>query len=131
VLTDPSESSFGLQPNIAAGLAALFGLVGGLIILLGKPPQGWVRFVAVQAIVLSVSYFVCAVALGIVSSVVSFIPGVRLVLFPIIMLAGGLLWLAAVVGWLVCTIQAFSGKAQRLPVIAELADRVMPAAATL
>ncbi len=131
MLTDPTESAFGLQPNIAAGLASLFSWVGGLVILLGKPPQAWVRFVAVQSIVLAVAYAICAFALGIVWGVVSFIPGVRLVLFPIFMLAGGVLWLASVVGWLVCTIQGFSGKAQRLPVIAEYADRFMPAAATL
>ncbi len=131
MLTDPTESAFGLQPNVAAGLAALFGWVGGLVILLGKPPQAWVRFVAVQSIVLSVAYAICAFALGIVWGVVAFIPGVRLLLLPLIGLAYAVLGIACFVGWLVCTIQGFSGKAQRLPVVAEYADRFMPTAATL
>jgi uncharacterized membrane protein len=131
VLTDPSESSFGLQPNIAAGLAALFGWIGGLIILLGKPAQGWVRFVAVQSIVLSVAYAIAVFALSILFGIAASIPGVRVLLIPIIGIAYAVLGIAYFVGWIVCTIKGFSGTAQRLPVIAEFADRFMPAAATL
>ena len=54
MIQDQSQSSFGLAPNVAAGLASLFTWAGGLVILLGKPPQQWVRFVAVQAIVMAV-----------------------------------------------------------------------------
>jgi uncharacterized membrane protein len=55
MVQDPNQSSFGLAPNVAAGLASFFSWIGGLVILLGKPPQQWVRFVAVQSIVLCVA----------------------------------------------------------------------------
>ena len=54
MIQDQSQSSFGLAPNVAAGLASFFSWLGGLVILLGKPPQQWVRFVAVQSIVMFV-----------------------------------------------------------------------------
>ena len=58
----PEESAFGLAPNIAAGIASFFGWIGGLIVLLGKPPQQWVRFIAVQSILLAVAYVIIAIA---------------------------------------------------------------------
>ena len=131
MITDPTESSFGLQPNVAAGLAALFGWVGGLIILLGKPPQAWVRFVAIESIVLSVAYMVIAFALSILGGMVGLIPGVRLVIWPIIGLAYMVLGLAAFVGWLILTINAFSGKSYRLPVVGDFADRFTAASTSL
>ncbi len=131
MITDPTESSFGLQPNVAAGLAALFGWIGGLVILLGKPPQAWVRFVAIESIVLTVAYIVAAIALTIVSGFVGLIPGVRLIIWPIIGLAYMVLGLATFVGWLVLTINAFSGKSYRLPVVADFSDRFSAASTTL
>jgi uncharacterized membrane protein len=129
VIQDPSKSSFGLEPNVAAGLAALFGWVGGLVILLGKPAQGWVRFVAVQSIVLSIGFIVLYIALTIVSVMLTIIHlGILgLILFPVEMLLG-LGWFIATI---VTTISGFQGKATRLPIVADYADRYVPASMQL
>jgi uncharacterized membrane protein len=129
MIQDQSPSSFGLAPNVAAGLASFFTWVGGLIILLGKPPQPWVRFVAVQAIVLFIAYVVVQIALTIISGMLAIVH-----LGPL----AALLWLASFavsiiyfVAWLISTIKAFQGQAMRLPFVAEIADRWLPATSNL
>jgi uncharacterized membrane protein len=128
MIQDQSESSFGLAPNVAAGLAALFSWVGGLVILLGKPPQQWVRFVAVQSIVLAIAY----VAVFIVISIVNVMIGISNMwgLYAIT----GLIALLVFVVWAIATIataiRGFQGAALRLPVIAGIADKYVPAAPT-
>ncbi|HEY0394224.1 MAG TPA: DUF4870 domain-containing protein [Candidatus Elarobacter sp.] len=129
MIQDPSQSSFGLAPNIAAGLASFFSWIGGLVILLGKPPQQWVRFVAVQSIVLAVGYIVIQIAYTVLSIIlgIAHLGAIALILWPVDMLVG----LAFFVFWLIATIQAFQGKAYRIPVIANYADRWVPASASL
>ena len=129
MVQDPNQSSFGLAPNVAAGLASLFSWVGGLVILLGKPPQAWVRFVAVQAIVLAVAYIVVQIVLTILTVVlgIAHLGALALILWPIGMIIG----LVFFIFWLIATIQAFQGKAWRMPVIAQYADRWVPASASL
>jgi uncharacterized membrane protein len=129
MIQDQSQSSFGLAPNVAAGLASFFSWIGGLVILLGKPPQQWVRFVAVQSIVLCVAYVAIQIAFAIVNIMLSLahLGAVVLVLWPISMLFG----LAFFVFWLIATINAFQGKAYRIPVIAAYADRWAAASTAL
>jgi uncharacterized membrane protein len=129
MIQDQSESSFGLAPNVAAGLASFFSWIGGLVILLGKPPQQWVRFVAVQAIVMAVAYVIVQIAFTVLNIVlgIAHLGAVALIIWPIDMLIG----LAFFVFWLIATIQAFQGKAYRIPVVATYADRWVPASASL
>ncbi len=129
MIQDPNQSSFGLQPNVAAGLASFFSWIGGLVILLGKPPQQWVRFVAVQSIVLAVAYIVVQVAYTVLSIIlgIAHLGALVLILWPVDMLIG----IAFFVLWLIATVQAFQGKAWRMPVIAQYADRWVPASASL
>lgn len=129
MIQDQSQSSFGLQPNVAAGLASLFTWVGGLVILLGKPPQQWVRFVAVQAIVMAVICMIAFIAITIISSMlaVMHLGIISLVLWFAQMIIG----LAYFVAWIVCTVKAFTGSAQRIPFAADLADRWVPKSGAL
>ena len=123
---DSSQSAFGLAANVAAGLASFFGVVGGIVILLGKPVQQWVRFVAVQSIVLWCAWIAFLIAINIVLGIVGMIPGLRLVLIPIVLLSKQLaLGIVIFVAWLMTTIKAFSGQALRLPVVAALAEHVV------
>ena len=129
MIQDQQQSSFGLTPNVAAGLASFFTLLGGLIILLGKPPQQWVRFVAVQSIVMFVAYFVAMIALMVIGTMLAIAHlGVIGILLGLVNLAIGVLYFVA---WLIATIQAFQGKAWRIPFIAALADRWVPASQNL
>ena len=129
MVQDPNQSSFGLAPNVAAGLASFFSWIGGLVILLGKPPQPWVRFVAVQSIALAVAIIAFQIAWTVLSIIlgIAHLGAIALMIWPISMLVG----LAFFVFWLITTIQAFQGKAYRIPVIASYADRWVPASSAL
>ncbi len=129
MVQDPNQSSFGLQPNVAAGLASFFTWLGGLIILLGKPPQQWVRFVAVQAIVMFVVYLVAEIALNVISAML--VVAHLWALTPIVGLIGLAIGIVYFVAWLIMTIKAFQGQAQRYPFVSDLADRWVPATSTL
>jgi uncharacterized membrane protein len=126
---DQNNSSFGLAPNVAAGLAALFSWVGGLVILLGKPPQQWVRFVAVQSIVLAIAY----VAVFILLSIINMIIGMAHMwpLYAITGIIGLIIMIAYFIALIATTIRGFQGAALRLPFLADIADKYVPTSATL
>ena len=129
MVQDPNQSSFGLAPNVAAGLASFFTWLGGLIILLGKPPQQWVKFVAVQSIVLFVFYIVAIIALTVISAMLAIAHlGAVSILLGLVQLAVGIAYFIA---WLMMTINAFQGKALRLPVVSTWADRWASATPTV
>ena len=111
-----SSTPFGLEPNIAAGLAYLFSWVGGIIMLAGGGTNKAVRWAAAQSIVLGVSYVVIFTILKFL-----FIPLtiLSLGLFSLVFL---LVWLLCVAVWLWTTVSGFTGKEVRVPVIAELTE---------
>jgi uncharacterized membrane protein len=126
MIQDQPTSSFGLSPNVAAGIASFFTWLGGLIILLGNPPQQWVRFVAVQSIVLFVSYIVAMIAIAVISGMLAVAHlGVISIFLGFVNL---LIGIAYFVAWLIATIKAFQGSALRLPFVADIADRWATAA---
>jgi len=129
MIQDPNQSSFGLQPNVAAGIASFFVWLGGLIILLGKPPQQWVRFVAVQAIVMFLVFFVAEIALWFITAMLGIVH--LWALWPIVFLVGMVIRIAYFIAWIIMTVKAFQGQAQRFPFISDLADRWVPASASL
>jgi uncharacterized membrane protein len=121
MIQDQPTSSFGLSPNVAAGIASFFTWLGGLIILLGKPPQQWVRFVAVQSIVLFVVYVVACIAIAVISGMLAIAHlGVISIFLGFVNL---LIGVAYFVAWLITTIKAFQGSALRLPFVGDIADR--------
>ena len=129
MIQDQSTSSFGLSANVAAGLAALFSWVGGLVILLGKPPQQWVRFVAVQSIVLGIAYVAFFVLLSIINIMIGISHMWPLYAFTgILGLLGMIVYFIALIA---TTIRGFQGSALRLPVLAGIADKYVPASTAL
>lgn len=109
----PKDTPFGLDPNVAAGLAYLLGLIGGIIMLVGGGTNKFVKWAACQSITLSASYF----ALWIILDILAMIHlGFLFIFYPII----GLLFFVA---WIWTWITAFQGKEVRLPLIADLTER--------
>lgn len=117
-----SDSAFGLTPRAAAGLASFFLGIGGIVILVGNPRQQWVRFVAVQSIVIVVAYCIAEIVLLMLSA----FPGVRYAILPIVYVGEAILNVVLVVTWVAVTLRAFQGTAVRVPIIAEQADRWAP-----
>jgi len=129
MVQDESTSAFGLQANVAGGLAGLFSWLGGLIILLGKPPQAWVRFVAVQSIVLGIAVWIVQIALRIIMG--TMIASGMWPVVGILSLISMLIGLLYIVACIATGIRGFQGAALRLPIIADIADKYVPASAKL
>ena len=108
-MADLGKTSSGIQPNVAGLLAYVLGLVTGIIFLVIEKENKFVRFHAVQAIVLSVGLTVAGVVL-------SLLPVIGVVLGLLINLAGLALWI-------VCMIKAYQGELFRLPVAGDIAAK--------
>ncbi|GHO74847.1 hypothetical protein KSD_26180 [Ktedonobacter sp. SOSP1-85] len=109
--------SINMQPNVAAGLAVIFGWISGLVFFLIEKQNRFVRFYAMQSILFSGAIFVINIILSIATGTLP--SGVALALGC----ASSILWIAFFVGWLITLINAFQGKTFKLPVIGDLAEK--------
>lgn len=115
--TKPSGGT-GLQPNVAAVLAYLFGWLGGLIFFLIEKDNKFVRFAAMQSILLNVAgiafYFILtfgSVALGAITGGFGVL---TLFLIP-------LFWIGYLIVWIMLMVKAYNNEQWELPVIGGIA----------
>ena len=110
-------STMNIEPNLAAGLSYLFLWVGGLIFFLLEKRNRFVRFNAMQSILLTGAYTALVIIVNVAFAV---LPG---------LLALGLTCLSSIAGiaffifWIICMINAFQGKYYKLPLIGDYAER--------
>jgi len=105
-------STMSLEPNIAAGLSYIFGWVTGLVFFLLEKQNRFVRFHAMQSIILSVAFTVLWIFLGMVSAVL-----------PFFSYLNDLVGLGMFVTVIILLVNAFQGKYLKLPVIGDYAER--------
>jgi uncharacterized membrane protein len=105
-------STMGMNPNVAAGLSYVAGWVTGLIFFLMEKQNRFVRFNAMQSILLSAAYIVLLIFINVLSSVL-----------PFLWFLNTLLMLAMFVTWIILLVNAFQGKYFKLPVIGDYAER--------
>ena len=125
-----SKSSTGLDENIAALLAYIFGWVSGLIFFLIEKDSKLVRFHAMQSILLNVLIIVLGIALWIVTFVLVLIASqLADIMGTLVGLIGFLIWLvfalAVVVAWILCLVRAYQRKFFKLPVIGNFAESIV------
>jgi uncharacterized membrane protein len=112
VTQPPTDTPFGLDANVAAGLAYLFGLIGGLVIMIGGGTNKFVRWAAAQSLTMWVLWFVIWWVLGALAHAWIFLPLIWFVA-----------WILPVLGlivWLWTFITAFQGKEVEVPGVASL-----------
>lgn len=114
VTEPPKDTPFGLEQNVAAGLAYLFTLPGGLIMLLGGGTNRFVKWAAAQSITL----WGCYVVLW---GVLEFIH-----LWPLL----PILWILSIVVWIWTFVSGFQGKEVRVPGVAELTENIFKSVLT-
>ena len=110
VTQPPSDTPFGLDQNVAAGLAYLFGVVGGIVMLVGGGTNKFVKWAAAQSITLWGTLIAIYIVWGILTALIH----ILFVLLPVIWLLD-LLWLVL---WIWTFVSGFQGKEVRVPVIA-------------
>ena len=116
----PSSSSGGLEPNIAALLGYLIGILA-VVWLVIEPynKNRFIRFHAFQAIGFFVATVVLSIALTILSFIIGMVPGLNLILIVL----WPLLWLAILLVWLLLMFKAYKNEMWKLPVIGNFCEQ--------
>ena len=112
----PSDTPFGLDANVAAGLAYLFGLIGGIVMLVGGGTNKFVKWAAAQSITLWGALIAVHVVFGILASIIH----VLFFLLPVLWIID-ILWLVL---WVWTFVTGFQGKEVRVPVIAGFTESI-------
>ncbi len=106
--TEVTKTSTGLQQNVAGALCYLAGWVTGVAFLVMEKENRFVRFHAVQSIVVSAAFMVVMIVLG-------FIPIIGWVI-------NMLLGIALFILWVVLMLNAYRGRMMKLPVAGNIAE---------
>jgi uncharacterized membrane protein len=107
--THKGKSSTGMEENVVGLLCYVLGFITGIIFLVIEKDSKFVKFHAMQSIILFASLFILDIILG-------FIPIlgwlISLLLFPL-----------SFILWLILMFQAYQGKLFKLPVIGDIAEK--------
>lgn len=104
----------GLPENVAGLLSYLVGWVTGLVFfLIDKRP--FVRFHAMQSIILFGALFVIQIATSVVIG--------GMISWTIATAINGIVGLATLACWVICMIKAYGGERFKLPVVGDLAEQ--------
>ncbi len=106
---DTGKSSTGMQPNVAGLLCYLLGFVTGIVFLIIEKENKFVRFHAMQSIIVFGGLFVLQIILG-------FIPIIGWAI-------GFLLGIVALILWILLMVKAYNGEMYKLPVVGDMAEQ--------
>jgi len=122
----PNSGNSGAIPReLAAGIACLFPVVGGIVMLFLERRDRYVRFYAIQSILLATVWIIGWVTVLISSWILQMIPFVGRPLASILWLLWSLAGLAFFVVWLIQIFKAFSGAKWELPYLGEMANEFL------
>jgi uncharacterized membrane protein len=102
------KTETGLEPNVAGLLCYVAGWVSGLVFLLLEKKDKFVRFHAIQSIIvfgaINLAYFI-------------------FFRIPYIWFIGWIFWALGVVLWIVLMVKAYQGEKYKLPISGNLAEK--------
>ena len=115
------KTSMGMEANVAGLLSYVLGWVTGLIFFLLEKDNKFVRFHALQSMIV----FGAFSAAGIILSIFfQFFIRVRLYfIFQFLALLSTLLWLGALILWIILMIKAYQGESFKLPIAGDIAAK--------
>lgn len=111
----------GLAPNIAAGIATLFTIVGGIVFLVLEKKDRFVRFWAMQSVFLGGLALAVPIVVRIANLVFDFIPFAGKMMMVVLGLANMIFGVAWFIVYVICVVKAFSRQEWEIPVLGKLA----------
>jgi len=108
-----NKSLFGLNENIVAALAYLFGFISGIVVLILERDNKYVRFAALQSTI----FFIILWLVGGIFGILGSIPLLGFLFSPVIWIFG-IVHTAAVI---ILVITALVGRAVKIPIIGTVA----------
>jgi len=118
---DLGKTSSGIQANMAALLSYLAGWITGLIFFLVEKDNKFVRFHAMQSIVVFGAFSALGIAISVFASLAIAIQAYFLL--PLIGLISTLLWLAVLILWIILMVKAYQGEKIKLPIAGDIAEK--------
>ncbi len=113
--------------KLFAVIAYFFGLLGALVAYFMKKDDPFVKFHAIQSILLNIAVVGVYIVLGIVGFIGVAIDMLINIGFPIIGTLTGLVSLvfalAVLIAWILCLWKSFNGERYKLPVIGNMAEK--------
>lgn len=103
------KTSTGLEPNIAGLLCYVLGWITGIVFLILEKENQFVRFHAIQSIVVFG-------AITVVNIVLNFIPIIGWII-------AWLLWVLAIILWIFLMLKAYRGEMYKLPIAGNFAEK--------
>ena len=116
-----AEGGSGLEPNLAGALSYLLGPVTGVIFLVVDKDRPFIRFHAMQSIVVSVAWVAVWIVVTVLGTILNVIPILGTIIGLLLWLALGVLGLVL---WLYLMWQAYQGHEWEVPVLGEQARRI-------
>ena len=120
----PKSTSTGLPSNMAAAIACI-PLVGGIVFYILEKHDTFVRFYAMQSIILGAAWLVFCIAAMIVHGVFSAIPGIGGILVFFWQVIVALVYIVFLVLWIVAMVKAFTNVRWEIPYIGPIARKQM------
>jgi uncharacterized membrane protein len=111
-MSEEKTSSTGLDSNIGGLLSYVLGWITGLIFFLIEEKDEFVRFHAMQSLIVFGAITVLSIVLGLLFMV----PYIGPVL-------GSFFWIATVVLWIILMVKAYQGERYKLPIAGNLAEK--------
>jgi len=111
------KSSTGMDPKVANLIAYLFSWLGGLIVWLIEKENRFVKWNALQALILGAIGFLSMIVFSVI---LIWIPIIGPFLFSWL---GWLIWGVAWIMAIICIVMGFQGKTFRIPGVSKLADK--------
>jgi uncharacterized membrane protein len=111
-VSEDNERTTGLDPNIGGLLSYVLGWITGLIFFLLEEKDEFIRFHAMQSIIVFGAISVFSIVFGILFAV----PFLGAIL-------GSFLWIASVVLWIILMVKAYQGERFKLPIAGDLAEK--------
>ena len=106
-MEEKKRSSTGLDENVAGFLCYLFGFITGIVFLVVEKESRFVKFHAMQSTITFLGLFV-------ISFVISWIPIINLLVYPI--------WILSLILWLILMVKALRGERYSLPIVGKIAE---------
>ena len=111
-MSEEKKSSTGLDSNIGGLLSYVLGWITGLIFFLIEEKDEFVRFHAMQSLIVFGAFTVLSIVLGILFMVPYIGP-----------ILGAFFWIASLVLWIILMVKAYQGERYKLPIAGNLAEK--------
>jgi uncharacterized membrane protein len=115
------KTETGLEPNVAGLLCYVAGWVSGIVFLLLEKKDKFVRFHAIQSIIVFGAFSVVWIIFGVVRGGSIYFSAHGLwVFFSVIY---WILWVFGMILWIILMVKAYRGEKYKLPVSGNLAEK--------